>query len=206
MSTSLQQRKKPTQKRAQKTVDKILMASAEILSESGIEALTTNRVARQAKVNIASVYQYYPNKEAILNDLMEQAMGLTSKMLSEKALELSNLTLREGLQQGLRYVVDMYRQSEPLFSQLFGSQQLIFSSTAFDNFKKVISKVGSTYIKKENQALTGENADRALYVCYHSIVSVMAHHLKGSEAGRFSDQQIIDELCNMVCKHLTRGD
>lgn len=47
----------------------ILKASAYILEREGWVGFTTNRVAERAGVNIGSVYQYFPNKEAILEGL-----------------------------------------------------------------------------------------------------------------------------------------
>lgn len=65
---------KPRQKRARKTRQKILDATLELLEESGIEKISTNLIARQAGVNIASLYKYFPDKYAILHELA-QAFG-----------------------------------------------------------------------------------------------------------------------------------
>lgn len=59
-------RKAPTQARAQGTVDTILEASAQILQKEGEAALTTNRIAARAGFSIGTLYQYFPNREAIL--------------------------------------------------------------------------------------------------------------------------------------------
>jgi len=64
----------PQQKRAQQTRQKILDATLELLEESGIEKISTNLIARQAGVNIASLYKYFPDKYAILHELA-QAFG-----------------------------------------------------------------------------------------------------------------------------------
>jgi AcrR family transcriptional regulator len=62
-------RKVPRQVRAQRTVSFILDAAAYILAKHGLAGFTTNRVAERAGVNIASLYQYFPNKAAILDAL-----------------------------------------------------------------------------------------------------------------------------------------
>jgi AcrR family transcriptional regulator len=59
-------RKSPTQARAQGTLDTILEASAQILQKEGEAALTTNRIAEHAGFSIGTLYQYFPNREAIL--------------------------------------------------------------------------------------------------------------------------------------------
>lgn len=64
--TLISLRKSPTQARAQGTVDTILEASAQILQKEGEAALTTNRIAAHAGFSIGTLYQYFPNREAIL--------------------------------------------------------------------------------------------------------------------------------------------
>ena len=65
-------RKLPRQERSTATVDAILQAAAYILVKHGWEGLNTNRVAERAGVNIASLYQYFPSKEAIVVELQRR--------------------------------------------------------------------------------------------------------------------------------------
>jgi AcrR family transcriptional regulator len=62
-------RKAPRQARARATVEALLEATADILRRDGYAKLTTNRIAERAGVNIASLYQYFPGKEAIVAEL-----------------------------------------------------------------------------------------------------------------------------------------
>ncbi len=65
-------RKKPTQARAGATVDAIVEAAAQVLQKEGEEGFTTARVAERAGVSIGSIYQYFPNKDAILLALLRK--------------------------------------------------------------------------------------------------------------------------------------
>jgi AcrR family transcriptional regulator len=68
----LQPRRSPQQDRARETVAKILDATAGLLDEAGHTELTTNRVAERSGVNIATLYNYFPNKLALLHALAEK--------------------------------------------------------------------------------------------------------------------------------------
>ncbi len=59
-------RKLPTQERAQRTIETIFQATAQIVDSEGEGALTTNKVAKKAGFSIGTLYQYFPSKEAIL--------------------------------------------------------------------------------------------------------------------------------------------
>lgn len=60
------QRRRPRQTRSLVTYDSILQAALEVLARDGAARLTTNRVAERAGVSIGTLYQYFPDKTAIL--------------------------------------------------------------------------------------------------------------------------------------------
>jgi AcrR family transcriptional regulator len=66
----IQPRKQPRQVRAELTRQRILTAAAHVFGEHGYAAGTTNRIAERAGISIGSLYQYFPNKDAILAELM----------------------------------------------------------------------------------------------------------------------------------------
>jgi AcrR family transcriptional regulator len=62
---ALKPRKRPIQSRSAATVEAILEATIRILRAEGWARLTTTRVATLAGVSVGSLYQYFPNREAI---------------------------------------------------------------------------------------------------------------------------------------------
>ncbi len=62
----LSPRKSAKQERAQLTVEAILEAASQVFERYGYAHATTNRIAERAGVSIGSLYQYFPNKDAIL--------------------------------------------------------------------------------------------------------------------------------------------
>jgi AcrR family transcriptional regulator len=68
----LEPRKLPKQSRSEATVRAILEAAAQVFERQGYAATTTNRIAERAGVSIGSLYQYFPNKDAILVALVQQ--------------------------------------------------------------------------------------------------------------------------------------
>ncbi|MGI9292676.1 MAG: TetR/AcrR family transcriptional regulator [Pseudomonadales bacterium] len=62
----------PKQSRSIRTVASILDASIRVLTDEGYQGLTTNTVAAKAGINISTLYSYFPNKEAILERLLER--------------------------------------------------------------------------------------------------------------------------------------
>src|SRR3569832_193398 len=71
---TLSPRKLPTQERARRTYGAIVEAGARILERHGYEALTTNHVADLAGVGIASLYEYFPNKQALVAEIVRHVL------------------------------------------------------------------------------------------------------------------------------------
>jgi AcrR family transcriptional regulator len=67
-----QPRKQASQARSRATVDAILEATARVLVHDGYDRASTNKVALAAGVSVGSLYQYFPNKEALVAALIER--------------------------------------------------------------------------------------------------------------------------------------
>src|SRR3954469_24279894 len=77
-------RKRPRQARSKATVDTILEATTRVLVKQGFDGLSTNAVAAAAGVSIGSLYQYFPNKEALVSALIERHIeDMNSALLAE---------------------------------------------------------------------------------------------------------------------------
>ncbi|HEY5202978.1 MAG TPA: TetR family transcriptional regulator [Roseiarcus sp.] len=74
-------RKRPKQARSTDLVAAILEAAAQVLAKEGAARFTTARVAERAGVSVGSVYQYFPNKAAILFRLQSDEWRGTSELL-----------------------------------------------------------------------------------------------------------------------------
>jgi AcrR family transcriptional regulator len=64
-------RKEPRQARSRFLVDTIIEAAARVFEQHGYDQTTTNRIAEVAGVSIGSIYQYFPNKDALITALHE---------------------------------------------------------------------------------------------------------------------------------------
>src|ERR1700744_4997226 len=78
---SVSSRKQPKQTRSAQLVADILDAAAQVLAKDGARRFTTARVAERAGVSVGSLYQYFPNKEAILFRLQAEEWAGTKALL-----------------------------------------------------------------------------------------------------------------------------
>jgi AcrR family transcriptional regulator len=100
-------RKQPRQVRSTRLVSDILEAAARVLTHDGAHRFTTARVAEATGISVGSLYQYFPNKEAILFRLQADEWGQTMGQLRRILGDASTAPLER-----LRSAVRMFFRSE----------------------------------------------------------------------------------------------
>jgi AcrR family transcriptional regulator len=74
-SESLSPRKRPKQRRSRVTIETIFEATIQVLLANGLDGITTIQIADRAGVSIGSLYQYFPNKRALLAAVVKRHVG-----------------------------------------------------------------------------------------------------------------------------------
>lgn len=87
-TAQISSRKQPKQARSADLVAAVLTAAAQVLAKEGAHRFTTARVAEKAGVSVGSLYQYFPNKAAILfrlqADEWRETMALLRGILEDR--------------------------------------------------------------------------------------------------------------------------
>src|SRR5829696_10281387 len=80
-------RRVPKQARSRALMQRVLDAAEELLASEGAEALTTTRIATAADVAVGSIYQYFPDKGAIVDALagryLDEFEGLMGELVEQ---------------------------------------------------------------------------------------------------------------------------
>jgi AcrR family transcriptional regulator len=95
MPVVLEPRKTPIQARSVASVDAILKATIQVLLQVGKERLTTTRVALRAGVSVGTLYQYFPNKKALLQAALKRHLEDVAEAVEFVCKEQEGRTLRQ---------------------------------------------------------------------------------------------------------------
>lgn len=83
----LEARKSPVQARSAASVDALLEATIQVLLRIGKERLTTTKVALRAGVSVGTLYQYFPNKSALLQAALERHLAAVADAVERSCQE-----------------------------------------------------------------------------------------------------------------------
>lgn len=98
-------RKRPSQARSERTVELLLEAAARVLEQRGLEGYTTNAVAECCGVSVGSLYQYFPNKDALTSALVLKTHRDMEQYLAALRTQLAGLALQPAIEEMVRGAV-----------------------------------------------------------------------------------------------------
>lgn len=134
MPLPLSPRKAPRQARAQATRDAIVEAAAHIIADSGLAGFNTNAVARRAGVSIGSLYQYFPNKDALMVALIHRQQQAQLATLTDAAAGLSEADLETTVRTLVRAAMQHHRDNSLLASAIDHEEERLPVSEAIGAF------------------------------------------------------------------------
>jgi AcrR family transcriptional regulator len=111
-------RRQPKQRRARQTVDAVVEAAVRVLKREGSDAVTTNRVAEVAGVSIGSVYQYFPDKNAIFVALHQRHVEEIDRLVETKLLEHAASSIDDLIGAMVEAMIDAHATDPELYELL----------------------------------------------------------------------------------------
>jgi AcrR family transcriptional regulator len=163
-------RRKPTQLRAQQTVDAILQAVLRIAKREGLGGLTTNRIAEVAGVSIGSVYQYFPDKRAIFVALHERHIEEIDRILGAALVAHAASPLEKLIRALVDAMVDAHT-ADPELGELL-SAEVPHRAGGSQDFAVRLDGAFRLAIGARMHGLKGRDLDKAVFVVTHMVESL----------------------------------
>lgn len=156
MATEVPLRKQPVQQRSAKRVEQMLEACASLIDELGYDGVTTTLIAERAGVAVGSLYQFFPDKRAVVQ-------ALTKRHLDHFTAEIEERLDWEHLEQwwhGVDTIIDIYVEmyrTIPGFSRVrFGDViDLRFIEEGRDNNSVIAEQIAKVVAHKHNLPVDG---------------------------------------------------
>ncbi len=116
-------RRTPSQKRSRERVEQILSCATALIQEKGSDAMRMSEVAEKAGISIGSLYQYFPDKAAIVRTLAERYNAVCNECI---AAELAKVTSMAELRDAFSLLFDIYYDmflAEPVMRDIWSAMQ-----------------------------------------------------------------------------------
>lgn len=194
-------RKQPKQERARETVEAILTATARILVRDGLERASTNRIADQAGVSIGSLYQYFPNKQALVAALMERHIREMYGVLEREIPKLASLPIRRAVRELVELMIRAHAV-EPKLHRVFMEQvprvgpleRIVALERRFEALVREVLEQLRPRVRPRNLEIAAFVVIQAVEALTHA--AVLYHPEK------LADEEFVDEAVELVVRYL----
>lgn len=194
-------RRQPTQRRSARRVERMLDACAELLDEIGYESLSTTRIAERAGVAIGSVYQFFPDKRAITQELTRRNVELFVTRVGRRFMEEDYRGWWDAVDAIIDEYVDMHRSVPGFKSVHFGDVvDLNLLDSASDNNTVIAGRLRELLLTEFGLADSHE-LDVAALVAVEAGDAVLKLAFRHDPGG---SEEIIDAARQLVRGFLSR--
>jgi AcrR family transcriptional regulator len=118
-----QRRRAPSQQRSRERVERILDEAKRLIAEAGSDAMRMSELAERAGVSIGSLYQYFPDKGAVIRMLAERYNAEGRACIADGLAGVGDIA---GLESAFAELVDVYYAlflSEPVMRDIWSGTQ-----------------------------------------------------------------------------------
>ena len=196
-------RKSASQERSRATVAALLDATARVLTREGYDRASTNRIAATAGVSVGSLYQYFPNKEALVAALVARHNREMLNLLREALKEVAALDLAAAIAKLVRAAVDAPRV-DPALHRVFDEQVPRMGQLAkIEALQGETFRLVRSYLAERRNEISVRDLDSATSILV-TTVEALTHQfvIHRPEAPARDRDRFIDEVTRLVVGYL----
>ncbi|MZR64138.1 TetR/AcrR family transcriptional regulator [Alcanivorax sp. DP30] len=199
----MERTRKPQQERAKKTVEAIIEAGFMFISRQSKETLTTTKVADIAGVSVGTLYEYFGNKEEILDAMYARFSEDVTAMLREVTPEVIRKTPDQGILHILQHLREMlsrdnqrYLHCAALLSQNLPEQHVA-------PIRQVLATLSLQYLSRNPEYINLPNLPVMNYIMTHGGIAALVHQLS-SDDPMVTFDELSQGLATMA-RHMIEG-
>ena len=201
MSQSI--RKKPQQQRAKLIVDHILQAAQICIVEQGLMHITTPKIAEKAGVSVGSLYQYFENKEEIIQELLRRKSENLGLALKQMVVTQEQLSIQEIIPLSIQFGFDVMRAESGFFIEVLKHWHGYNHSEAAQILEKHFFELGMYLFNRFYRHWDFETLKHKSFVIINSTLFTMMRYVSNNSF-LISEQQLRDKLSNMILAYFAQ--
>ncbi|WP_227287767.1 TetR/AcrR family transcriptional regulator [Boseongicola sp. H5] len=191
--------RKPKQSRSKATVAAILEAAAQILAKEGWDGFNTNVVAQRAGVSIGSLYEYFPNKQALVDAIADDHLSKGEALMSAASTSLVPTAEPAVIVRVLVNGIVELHKDDPQLHRVLSSEVPISSI-----IRGRVDELRDTVIKGIADALKhhiGQNRIAAQLL--FDVADAAVHRWVIEDDGALAEpERLAEQLQDMMCAYL----
>jgi len=195
-------RKSASQERSRHTVAALVEATARVLVKEGYESTNTNKIAQAAGVSIGSLYQYFPNKEALVAAVVERHKQEMMQLFREALAAVMARPIDAGVRELVTVMIDAHRV-DPKLHRVLVEQVPRNGRLEVEAFDREACALIRGYLEAHRSELDVPDLDMAAFICVATVES-LTHAAVVHRPEALSDKAglFVEDLTRLVVQYL----
>jgi len=194
-------RKQPQQQRAIYLVDTVLHAAQLCIAEYGLLQLTTPKIAERSGISVGSIYQYFENKEQIVQELLLRKSETLGQALKQLVVTQEQLTIEEIIPLSVQFGFDMMKADQGFFIEVLKHWHGYNHSKAAQVLEQHFFEVGLYVFNRFDREWDFETLKHKSFVIINSTLFTMMRYVSNNDFF-IEEQQLKNELSKMILAYL----
>ncbi|HEY4168589.1 MAG TPA: TetR/AcrR family transcriptional regulator [Reyranella sp.] len=196
-------RKSASQKRSRAMVETMLDATARVLVREGYDRASTNRIAAVAGVSVGSLYQYFPNKEALVAALVARHNRETLQLVRDALKRVVASDLKEAMRELVTAAVDAHLV-DPALHRIFAEQVPRMGQLAkIEALQREAFLLVRTYLEERRNEISVRDLDVTTSLCVTTVESLTHEFVINKPDALAGDRdRFIDEVTRLLVGYL----
>ncbi len=194
-------RKQPVQLRSKALVGALMGAATRILSKASIDSVTTNEIADLAGVSIGSLYQYFPNKRALVAALIRSRASADIAQLTRFMDLPLEVPLVEAIREGVLALVDRHRKSPHLYRVLLRAVPDLDQHEAVRELARAGRRQFAAFLRSRRHETRTLDPELAALVLGRAVEATL-HDVILEEPTLLEDPRLANELTTLCVSYL----
>jgi len=200
-SSSISARKAPQQARSNELVAAVLKAAIQVLVKEGAQRFTMARVAEKAGVSVGSLYQYFPNKAALVGALIEKHVENMTQLALAELTRVAQLPMPEAIRSVIEAMIRAHAAQPELHRVLTEQVPRVGRMAKLREIEAITHRMVAGLLATRKPELAIEDPDMAAFVLV-SAIEAITHRAALFAPELLRDPRLVDETCTMVRRYL----
>jgi AcrR family transcriptional regulator len=190
-------RKRPKQERSQLMVATLIEATARAMSKYGFDGVTTPKIAEIAGVSVGSLYQYFDDKQGLIEALLKQKAHELLKALQVQFMTLQPENAYDAVRQTLTYTFNQLQEEDGLYLEIVKNWNRLPMEKMIDIVQSSSMDFWKMFLLRHYQDFPSINLHVKFFIIINSTIFTLMR-FASSDNHMLQQEELVDCLTNMI--------
>lgn len=181
-------------------VERIIDAGTRVLVANGYDGASTNRIAAEAGISPGSLYQYFPNKDAIVLAVVDRYRARLERDITEQLAGMLEAQPVDLVTSILAALVESLAREPEILRAIVENVPRHAGVETFASFEQRVADLLRGYLMMRRDLLRDADLETAIWMVVQVVESLSVRYVL--EAPAIPREQFVDELATMAISYL----